>query len=214
MVHEIKQWLASDQDFTAGVELYNRYGKSAVLRRMFANGSSSFVREKLLQSLQELAPVEVVDPKPAAAPKPRKAAVKKISQPEEKPVANPADQEKFEQLMQQRQSLLDERTLIHARLNQTPEGNPLLEASLRILELVPIIKKLNYTRKYYLEHGCLPAEKPAKAEVDESDMASLVQHRNNLRTKRSRLKDKPEKAEELEKLESEIERLTLLIKSK
>ncbi len=90
----------------------------------------------------------------------------------------------------------------------------MLQLSLRILELVPQIKKLNYIRKFYLTHGCLPDELFPKSKVDESDKASLIQHRNNLRTKRSRLRKHPETNEqELATIETEIQRLTILITS-
>ncbi len=207
MVQEIKRWLASDQDYAAGVALYETHGSSNVRKRMFASGATSFNREKLTQSLQELLSAEKPKPKtPSTTPAAKVTTV---------PTPNPNHQEHYEALMKQRQSLLDERTLAHARLNIVPEGEQLLKLSLQILELVPQIKKLNYIRKSYLVHGCLPDELFPKPKVDESDKASLIQHRNNLRTKRSRLRKHPESNEqELATIETEIQRLTILINSK
>lgn len=209
-MQDIRQWLASPKDYATGVALYEKYGSSSVRKRMFATGYSSFNMEKLEESLQELLPSpapEPVAPKtvpkeaPAAPAKPAAAA----------PAPNPDDKALYEDLMLQRQEMLDTRTVAHARLSVVKTDAERLELALRILDLVPQIKKLNFIRKYYLQHACLPAESKPRPAVDESDKAALVQHRNNLRSKRSKLKSKPEKAQELQEVEEEIQRLTTLI---
>lgn len=199
-MQEIRLWLASRKDYASGVVLYEKYGSSEVRKRMFASGYSSFNQEKLLDSLEELLQSAAPEPEATQAP-----------QTKPKPAAKSDDQPHFLQLMKQREALLDERTLAHARLNMMKTDAERLELALRILDLVPQIKKLNHIRQHFLQHGSLPAEAQAASPLDESDKSALIQHRNNLRSTRSKLKKKPEKAEELATIVEEIQRLTTLI---
>ncbi|WP_187261310.1 hypothetical protein [Pontibacter beigongshangensis] len=208
MVEEIKNWLNSGQDYADGVALYEKYGSSGVRKRMFASGPSSFNREKLLESLQELVPAEP-EPKTAKAPSPRKSAPEHSPKPKEN---IPADPKLLEQIMAQLRPLFDERTLAHSQLDSTRITDAdRLQLALRIHELSAQLKKLQQLRAHVLEHGSLPEGK-GKPEVDESDLTSLIQRRNNLRSTRSKLRKNPERAAELEATEKEIQRLTTLIK--
>ncbi|WP_276496714.1 hypothetical protein [Pontibacter litorisediminis] len=199
-MQEIRLWLASGKDYATGVALYAKYGSSEVRKRMFASGYSSFNQEKLLNSLEEL--LQSAAPEPEATPAPHTKA---------KPTAKHHDHPHFLQLMKQREALLDERTLAHARLNTVKTDTERLELALRILDLVPQIKKLNHIRQHFLQHGSLPEEAQAASPLDESDKSALIQHRNNLRSTRSKLKKKPDKTKELATIEQEIQRLTTLI---
>lgn len=211
MVQEINRWLNSDQDYAAGVALYHEHGESDVRKRMFASGFSSFNHDKLVQSLKELAAATISEPDAKAAPEPAKTSEKTPAKPAKVTPANP---ELYEQIMVQLRALFDERTITHSRLDSTRlSDQQRLKLALRIHELVPEIKKLQQVRQYVLEHGKMPEEK-GRTIIDENDKACLIQHRNNLRSKCSKLKKKPEKASELEALKSEIERLTTLIKEK
>lgn len=212
MVQEINRWISGGQDYAAGVALYEEYGASSVRKRMFtSSGPTSFNREKLLQSLQELVATAPEPAAPAMVSRPRKKAPQYSATPAE---VIPASPELVEQVMVQVRPLFDERMLTHSKLD-SPRLNDQdrLKLALRIHELSAQIKKLLQVRAHVLEHGRLPEEKQ-QAKVDETDKASLIQHRNNLRTYRSRLKkDHPEKTQELEAHNNEIERLTTLIKS-
>jgi len=214
MVQEINRWLSGGRDYATGVALYEQYGTSSVLKRLFSSGPSSFNRDKLLEALQKLVATAPVQDTSAphiqpAATKPRKKAPAYSAKPEENIPASP---ELVEQVMAQLRPLFDERMLTHAKLD-SPRLNDQerLKMALRIHELSAQIKKLLQVRAHVLEHGRLPEEKQ-QAKVDETDKASLIQYRNNLRSTRSKLKKQPEKEAELETINTEIERLTTLIK--
>lgn len=51
---EIKAWLISNRDYVAGVELYNKYGTSDVLKKIFKKQETTFNKTKLLQELNKL----------------------------------------------------------------------------------------------------------------------------------------------------------------
>lgn len=50
---EINQWLNDGQPYKAGVAIYEKYGVSTTLKKMFANSDSSFCQEKLKKALQD-----------------------------------------------------------------------------------------------------------------------------------------------------------------
>lgn len=56
-MQEIRAWL-ENQDYTAGVALYEKYGTSDFLKKLFAVGSSQYNRAKLVEELSDLLPDE------------------------------------------------------------------------------------------------------------------------------------------------------------
>ncbi|MDB5268051.1 MAG: hypothetical protein JWP58_1091, partial [Hymenobacter sp.] len=67
-MEEIREWLESGQDYAQGVGLYEKHGRSAVLRSTLAFGETDFTKGKLVHALQQLAGAAV--PPAAAAARP------------------------------------------------------------------------------------------------------------------------------------------------
>lgn len=53
-LQDLYNWIDSPQDFYQGVELYNKYGSSEFLKKLFAKGESSFTVSKLEESINDI----------------------------------------------------------------------------------------------------------------------------------------------------------------
>jgi hypothetical protein len=198
----IQEWLLSSRDFETGRQLYEQFGSSAVLKKMFTQGATVFNREKLAKELAAMvvtAPVATVIalPKPVTAPVP--APAKTVSDPTKK-------------VLEQIQPLLEERRHHHTRLEMVYTSAERRELAFRILELSEQLTPLWELYNFAKAHGQLPEQpKPAGLPVNQ---AELVQHRNNLRSLITKLRKKPHRLNDLLAKEKELEEVERIIHGK
>jgi hypothetical protein len=202
---DITAWLASGCDFKQGVALYAALGASATYQRLFSLGATDYSRQVLVRELSALVPA--VEPAPMPVPPPPAVALQGPALAPEPPPAGPAPQ-LLANLRQQLRAARDERSHLHPQLTAKNVGKKArLAVCLRIVVLTAEEVKLKALEKHVLQHGRLPGP---VATADVTDETELRRRLLTLRTRRSKLKGKPEKAEKLAAIEAEI----MLIQSK
>jgi hypothetical protein len=186
-VEEIQEWLESGQDYAQGVALYEAHGRSAVLRSTLAFGETDFTRGKLVHALQQLAGTA---PAPAARPTAAPVPAPPVAVP---PMA----------VDPQRRDWLAERNHLHAQLALVATDAERLALSLRILELGDLIR-LSYDQAA----GRAPVPAPVgqaspglAAITDEGTIRRLLA---NLKPQRSKLKRRPDRANDLARVVADI----------
>ncbi|MGI4867075.1 MAG: hypothetical protein ACRYFZ_24370 [Janthinobacterium lividum] len=194
---DIHAWLASGQDFKQGVALYTALGSSTTYQRLFSLGATAYSRPALLRELTALVPTEpavvvaVVAVPPAAPPMPPPAP--------ELPAASP---QLLLDLRQQLKGVRDERSHLHPQLTAKNLGKKArLALALRIVALTSQEVTLKALEAHVQQHGRLPGP---VATADVTDETELRRRLLTLRTRRSKLKGQPEKAEKLAAIEAEI----------
>jgi len=188
MIQEIEAWLQGPV-YWDGVELYEKYGSSDMLKRMFAGSGDSFNKKKLASELTII--LEEARAKQAITPA----------------AEEPAE---IKELRTQANSLMDQRSALKERARiiiagGVKEGPELREIAHSLAfgiksQLDGIFGRIRYCQL----NGSLPDPGP----VALLTVADMVKRRNTLRTYLSR-GGKPEK---LEKWKSEAFELDLKIK--
>lgn len=188
MIKEIEKWL-QEPVYWNGVELYDKYGESPVLKRMFQGTADNFNKKKLGAELMML----------LEAAKAAEAI---------KPVI--PDSVEITQLKVSANSLMDERSALKERARTlisqgTKEGDELKEIAFSLAynireSLDSIFGRIQYAKV----NGSLPETTGSAI----NSIAQMVRRRNTLRTYTSR-GGKPEK---LEKWKAELFELELKIK--
>ncbi|UOQ99897.1 hypothetical protein MUN81_10440 [Hymenobacter sp. 5317J-9] len=207
----ITAWLASARPFAQGVALYAQVGTNATYQRLFALGESDYSAQVLARELramvgevkEEIAALAnaAPPPEPPAAALPTPAPVVPNTP---VGVGSPA----LAQVRAQLRAVRDERSQAHAQLTARNLGKKARYAvAARILELTDQEVKLKEAEAHVLAHGRLPGPVPT-AEID--DAGVLRQRLTNLLSLRSKLKKRPDRADDLAAAEAEI----ILIRSK
>ncbi|QNF34355.1 hypothetical protein HUW51_17095 [Adhaeribacter swui] len=202
---EITQWLRSNRDYGTGVALYDRLGSNQVLKQLFAHGEYSFTRRKLEDALQVLLDQDPAPVEEKIAKVPQKFP--KTSENTPKASAAPAS------VRDKMRPLLDERTMLHNRLGLYQElglsPEEMKQIAFRILALTRQITPL------YQQTALAAPVVPAPAAVDFSQLSGLEQHKKlaNLRSLRTKIKNKPNRAPDLPAIEAQIQQLEQLIQS-
>ncbi|MDO7853160.1 hypothetical protein [Hymenobacter convexus] len=208
---KITAWLASEQRYASGAALYAQMGTNPTYLRLFALPETAFSRQALVRELRTLVgqvkdEIAVLDsparpPEPPAAADPAPAPVVPSTP---VGVGSPA----LAPVRDQLRAVRDERSHTHAQFTARNLGKKARYAlAARILELTDQELKLKDAEAHVLAHGRLPGPVPT-AEV--SDTGVLRQRLANLCSLRSKLKKKPDRAEDLATAEAEI----TLIRSK
>ncbi|WP_400194058.1 hypothetical protein [Hymenobacter sp. B81] len=199
MSADLTTWLGAPDDFAAGVALYAQLGTSSTYKQLFALGETGYSRGVLRRELQALADV-ALEPTPAAAanPVPAPAAPPVATAPTPPPTDAPA----LLQVRQQLKAARDERSQLHAQLT-APRLRKADRCTMvhRIADLTDLVQELQHQEAHVLEHGRLPG--PVST-ADLVDREQLVHRRNNLRSQRSRLRKKPDRAADLQVVEAEL----------
>ena len=214
---DITAWLASNRDFKQGAALYAALGTNKTYVRLFALGATPYSQQVLGRELQALVgeeKLEIASPSPEPPPEPPAAAVPTPAPepPKASLAAAPVPAARAEQALadvsQQLRAVRDERSHLHPQLTAKNIGKkargPL---ALRIVALTAEETRLKVLKAHVLQHGRLPGP-VATAEL--SDAGELRQRLLNLRSRRSKLVGKPEKADKLAAVQAEID----LIQSK
>jgi hypothetical protein len=193
---DIDAWLAGDRDFKQGVALYAALGTSTTYQRLFSLGATDYSRPVLVRELSAL--VAAVEPAPTpVALAPVTAPLEPAPAPAV-PAAEPSPQ-LLDDLHQQLRAVRDERSHLHPQLTAKNLGKKArLDIALRIVKLTAQEVGLKAKEAHVRQHGRLPGP---MATVDVTDEAELRRRLLNLRSRRSKLKDQPEK---LVAIEAEI----------
>lgn len=188
MIKEIENWLL-DPVYWTGVELYDKYGSSAMFKRQFAGSGDAYNKKKITQLLTEI----LEKAKEAEAQKPVIPEKPEITQ--LKTLAN--------SLMDERSALKERARVIVA--DGRREGPELQEIALNLAFGIKHQLDSIYGRIQYAQvNGSLP-ETDAAASLT---IVEMIKRRNTLRTYLSRSQDQAK----LEKWKSEIFQLDLKIK--
>jgi hypothetical protein len=206
---DIDAWLAGDRDFKQGVALYAALGTSTTYQRLFSLGATNYSREVLVR---ELGGLLAAVPAPAlageASPGPALEAPALAGQGLASPASPGPALAALDDLHQQLRTVRDERSHLHPQLTARGTGQKRrLGLALRIVELTAQEVGLKAKEAHVRQHGRLPGP---VATADVTDEAELRRRLLNLRSRRSKLKDKPEK---LAIVEAEISLIQLKLKS-
>ena len=189
---QIREWLESGQDYAEGLALYERHGSSQVVLTTLRYGATEFNWRKLRKELTNIA--EVVTP-PVPTPQAPKAGhqLGQRGQVVASQVATsvPVD----EAVREQRRAWFAERNHLHPQLELVATDAERLAMSLRILDLGDLISQS------YAGLVVLSAPERLANVTDEGEMRRLLA---NLRPRRTKLKNRPERATDLAQVESEI----------
>ncbi len=220
---EIQQWLGGTKDYSLGVHLYDQYGTSNNLKRLFSRQEATTgTLETLVYELSKL-----IDQQPPAAAirrRPEPAVSRQANKEVEfqQPVTDkndvPAEFRNLQQEIRMQWKALDS---LHATLEFVGKDQCRINALL-ILDIAEELD-FNYQRKFHYEkHKELPPPKEGKAELPEEDVSKLnlpdlIRKRASVRSHVSRFKGyiaNPEKASALDHNKASLvkwERLLVII---
>lgn len=220
MIGEIEQWLEGQRDYAAGVAIVRKYSKSAFLKRMLATGETDFNREKMLAEILQLSQQR------KAPEAPHRPAMEILTDgeyqkapPEVKALKNKATElnklngRRHAQLMtwvaEARRSHPRDIARINAYLRTRSAG----DVANQILDTDDELADLYFKIDYWRIHGKLPAGTPEHS-LPLEDKYHLQKQLNNVRSRISKLKTRPEKEAQLkeaiafkERLEAALEKL-------
>jgi len=181
MDQDISSWLNSQQDYTSGLQLFERYGKNFNLARILrVGGATGSNRKTLAYELGKLAQYL-----PEATQLPAIAALAdKHQENETLPEITRIGDLRSEQKMLYK--VLDN---LHAVLEYRPVQER-KKIAFQILDLDDQLKDLNERIAHYEKYGVIPAM-PAtddKKKISELNAVELIQWQNNFRTYVARYK--------------------------
>ncbi|MDO7877823.1 hypothetical protein Q5H93_24010 [Hymenobacter sp. ASUV-10] len=197
----ISAWLASDRPFAQGAALYAAAGPSDTYKRLFGLAATDYSRQVLERELRALVhdvPAEVAAVGPLPLPEPPAPAGPA-------PVPGPpagADSPLLVDVRQQLKAVRDERSTCHAQLTAPNLGKKARKAlAMRIVALTDQEVALKAAEAHVLAHGRLPGKVATADVVDEGELRRRL---GNLRSQRSRLRQRPERAADLVAVDAEI----------
>jgi hypothetical protein len=171
-MEKIHAWLRGTQDYGEGVALYDIYGSSAMLKRLFASAQSRFNAQKLTKELQQLYTQKQATAQataPVARVAPRTLGKSSSTNPD------------VQSIESQWRKLYAEASHLHATLFAcTSEGERGIKALL-ICSHFDKIQEAWHQLDYFKEYGHLPEPMPPEAqELRGLDRAILEKMRRNL----------------------------------
>ncbi|MGI4760470.1 MAG: hypothetical protein ACRYF0_07175 [Janthinobacterium lividum] len=203
---DIRAWLASGQDFTQGVALYDLVGTSATFKRLFALGATTYSQGVLLRELSALVAAPPASAAPVLASEvPAPAAEAPLPATEASPPASAATDALLADLASQLKAVRDERSHLHPQLTAPglrKTGRQQLAG--RIVALTDQEVALQAAQAHVRAHGRLPGPVPLADLTDREQLRRLL---TNRRAQRSKLKD-PARAADLARVQADIDLLT------
>lgn len=199
MQENLIAWIEGNQDYDQGLSLYQRYGSSAMLKKVLAQGNTSFNRAKLLAEIQKLYAAQPVQrPEPAIVPLQDR----------------PADELEAE-LTQERKQAHQQAAYLKAQLPLIQSQQKRKAIAFQILALHDRNNEIWAMLEYKAKHGFFPNQLKAELEVQAGlEVPSLAELKRQLlviNPKISRIKNVAEKSGKLQELLQEKFRLTQLI---
>ncbi|QCR23083.1 hypothetical protein [Pontibacter sp. SGAir0037] len=202
----IQEWLHSNRDYATGRQLYEQHGSSTALKKVFALGESVYNRERLLAELKALLPAAPL-PKPAAVPKP----LQKEKPAKVKPISTTEKHVLIHRVKEQMYKLYREREEQHAIMGMEHlAAEDRYKHALRVLEISDRLTELWQQLQYIEQHGALPAPEP-KYTIPDSG-AEMLKLLANLKSQRSRLRNKPDRQEDYQLVCQRIEEIERRLK--
>ena len=218
---DITAWLASEQAFAAGAALYAQLGTNKTYQQLFQLAPTPYSRGVLVRELQALVDQvheqiqAVTDQAPdfiagnkVGRPRPDVPAAVMVDPPAPAPTPAPeapvvTDSPVLLDLRQQLRAVRDERSHLHPQLTAKNLGKiARYGLAARILDLTDQETKLKALEAHVLQHGRLPGPLPLDEVTDQGELRRLLA---NLRSRRSKLKADPARANEVVQLEANIQ---------
>lgn len=215
----VQAWLDSERNYEAGRQLYEQLGDNARLKQVLGHGPNPYNQEALDWELTKLAKADVTAAVALAVPLP---AVLVESVPESLP-SKPAKDYSADiargalliPLGQARRLLYDERTQLHAQLEVLAEHGSQEDVRLLAVRIMALSRELNANWKtdaYVRAHGQLPPPPAPAPGLNTLSPTELVKKRNNLRSQVSKLKKRPDRADDLAVAEATLSQVETLLK--
>ena len=197
MDHEIVVWLNSDQDYTSGLFLHEKYARNPNLGRILrVGGATGKNRLTLIYELGKIAKHVTVSNDTPAMKKPQEKQEISEAIPQVPHQTTGFDNLRSEQKMCYK--MLDN---LHAILPYR-EIQERKEIAFQILDLDDRLMEITQRIAHYEKHGVLPpapvCDEPKK--VSDLNEAELIQRQNNVRTYITRYKRLTEDPKELKSL--------------
>ena len=219
----VHEWLGSERDYEAGRQLYAALGDNDRLKRLLSGGPNHYNREAVAWELTKLAragggaatvgvtPIVqvatlIVRPENATIP-----LQKQESSPEKEESAPAKGGELLAELKDGQRLLYDERAGVHAQLEGAKDEEECRLMAVRVMHLTRQLDANWATYHYVQEHGELPPPPAAAPGLDQLSPDKLVKKRNNLRSQQSKLKNRPDRAEDLVRVEAELHQVDTLL---
>ncbi len=215
-----KEWLDSERDYEVGRLLYDHLGDNPRLKQVFGHGPSAYNVEALAWELEKLAKagvysdisltsvviVNATETLQKALPKGDESGTKADES------AAPVESPLLVELRAARRPLYDERTGVHGQLEHLDTDEQRREAAGRILALSRGIDANWNTTRYMVEHGQLPPPPPPPPGLDTLTPVELLKKRNSLRSQVSKLKNRPDRADDLAMVQATLSQVEALLK--
>ena len=200
---EIREWLEKGQDYARGVALYETHGKSRVVLKTLQYGETEFTRGKLKTELLKLLGAE-----PArGAPTPAKS-VGKTSESVPGKLEGVPEKEAAPAEHPERRAWYATRAYAHAQLELVPTEAECRELAATILATS---KKIDASYRAVEAPADVAPEPDLAALADAGEVRRLLA---NLRPRRSKLKNRPDRAGDLARVVAQITLLETKLKNR
>lgn len=214
----LQAWLDSERDYEVGRLLYEQLGDNTRLKQVLSHGASSYNCEALAWELAKLAKAghglatlatnwPRVGHELATVPVVENATETLQTE----PAAAPAESPLLVELREARRPLYDERTGVHGQLEHLDTDAERLVAARRVMELSHELNTNWNTTRYVAAHGQLPPPPPAAPGLDTLMPVELVKKRNSLRSQVSKLKKRPDRADDLAVVQATLSQVEALL---
>ncbi|MDR6196158.1 hypothetical protein [Siphonobacter sp. SORGH_AS_0500] len=202
-MQDIKKWLNGAKDFQQGRQLYDQYGDSNVLKKLFAIGDTLLGRKKMETALLELLSNSTPDVVTHEAPS---LQLRKID----------GVPEELKPYIEKRKKLHNQRRELHAQLRMmllhqikkyTDQDRFVIQ--MNIYEIGREIDEIWRIERYYAETKTLPVPKPATPVVVDPDTSPEIMYKriHTLRTYLTPSYQKRLKPSRIEEYRTELETL-------
>jgi hypothetical protein len=210
----VQAWLESEQNYEVGRQLYEQLGDNARLKQVLGHGPSAYNQEALAWELTKLAKAGVTAAVALAVPLPAVLVASATESVPSEPAPAPVENPLLGELREARRPLFDERTQLHGQLEVLAEHSSQDDVRLAAVRIMALSREVNASRKteaYVHTHGQLPPSPAAAPGLDTLSPAELVKKRNNLRSQVSKLKKRPDRADDLAVAEATLSQVETLL---
>jgi hypothetical protein len=164
---EIKNWLASEKDYSKGADLYKTHGSSTFYKNLFAAGKTAYSKNKLLDELKKLCPAEQ---------KVEKVEKVELVEIPVQPSAQAAkDFPKYLALNDRVSALYAQANRAKFQLDNNNNSHVLLKIALMLKKIKRAIIDSYELKNYYDEHGAFPISAERQTAKDVKDKPKTLQ---------------------------------------